>query len=777
MIAFVVLAGLLGASHAVGVSHNSHKYVRTEPKAESTVTASGSVEAMQVKAQAPANSSRRGLSIRSLLEIGSEVYEHLKLPAGMDPAEICHEPDNHFYIPCSSCDGQGGKSFEACCTNAANFCFFLPRVTQNSFAMYVNCLRDSCACQALNVVNQAQDSCTYIGGFYALFTYSLRATLKNENVAPALSGAMTGVQSDWNSISALWDSSIPTTSPYLERPCAIYGNAHLLTFDRIQDPALVTEAAITQNYNWLTAGTYWVVRDPNRIVSIQGRFCSEYSWDSVALKTTHCEGQGSYLRSLTIGGRFLQGHYLKIDHRSGGVHFDGWLLSDSRWTSSNGNYTTVPGSPWFFKWPANCNTDPQTPGSGCLVFIQETMLNPVTNYVHNADGDRIPDLMMEVVLPYNVTMTISRQTYNLNAVIRMNPINGGGGQDGVCGNFDGDLNPEFGTAGSPGGDNFTVDDTESMNRLPQVVQGTCCTNSNCTIWWTRSASSDLSPVSESFISTIQSSYVSNYPTPCLPLSGLHAWFPSFGANASGWKSMLNEFVATTKAGTPVTLSSAGSAPYNFLVGAPDTKYYFGEVLPEIFTICTISRYNGPTQNNIFEGTNTNAADMFYWAQWAGFHGAAYFGGWAAPSQNLNGVTYTKPPNNMRCTDWLVSCGSNAGEKLFMFTKDKADAYGKFYMQNRWPQKQPLCGPNASDPKAPCHGGKQGLYVNSKGVASFGSDFAIAEVIVYDRLLSDFEFQITMSYLKSVADNLPTEDSSFTFTGSAQPSAGNACTRK
>jgi hypothetical protein len=143
-------------------------------------------------------------------------------------------------------------------------------------------------------------------------------------------------------------------------------------------------------------------------------------------------------------------------------------------------------------------------------------------------------------------------------------------------------------------------------------------------------------------------------------------------------------------------------------------------IPSTFTLCTVSRYAGPMQERIFNGD-----ENWLHGHWKGLSGEVYghtgvahYGGWKT---NGNNAIPSTP------TDWLVFCGQNA------------DPY-KFYANGQ------SVGTDIGGT-----GGNE-MAVNYQALGCCGnevSDFAIAEVTVWDRALSEAETQSVSSYYLEV----------------------------
>ena len=143
-------------------------------------------------------------------------------------------------------------------------------------------------------------------------------------------------------------------------------------------------------------------------------------------------------------------------------------------------------------------------------------------------------------------------------------------------------------------------------------------------------------------------------------------------------------------------------------------------IPSTFTLCTVSRYAGPNRERIFNGAGNWLHGYSH-----GFTGVAHYD---AFKTNANNAIPSTP------TDWLVFCGQNA------------DPY-KFYAN----------GQSVGTDIGGTGGIEMGVNDPTLGCPACGaevSDFAIAEVTVWDRALSEAEIQSVSSYYLGVLAGSP-----------------------
>ena len=143
---------------------------------------------------------------------------------------------------------------------------------------------------------------------------------------------------------------------------------------------------------------------------------------------------------------------------------------------------------------------------------------------------------------------------------------------------------------------------------------------------------------------------------------------------------------------------------------------FGAVIKSDFTICSATRYTGGRYGRILQGSGAN------WLH--GHHGWHYnYGSEDFPRAGYaayNGAS-TSTHNVKPVTDWVVMCGSNAGSNLKIANgKDVGIAVGGT--------------------------GNIGLRINSGDTATQASDFEVAEVITWDRGLTEAETWAAHNYL-------------------------------
>lgn len=181
--------------------------------------------------------------------------------------------------------------------------------------------------------------------------------------------------------------------------------------------------------------------------------------------------------------------------------------------------------------------------------------------------------------------------------------------------------------------------------------------------------------------------------------GLIAWYRSEDAASDSWPSSVGRYAATRTGGSVAVKQEAGNGafkPLRFISGDTAATFNFGGILRPKFTLCSLSRYTGGARGRILQGSLGN---MLH-GHWANQVGVAYYEGWE-----------TTPYRNGGVTNWVVICGTNSAPIVIGEEGDNI-------------------GTGASN-----NGGGRGLTINEGGVGGEKSDWAVAEVIAWDRPLS------------------------------------------
>ena len=143
-------------------------------------------------------------------------------------------------------------------------------------------------------------------------------------------------------------------------------------------------------------------------------------------------------------------------------------------------------------------------------------------------------------------------------------------------------------------------------------------------------------------------------------------------------------------------------------------YDFGSVIPPTHTVCSITRYSGPHKKRLLQSRKAN---NWLHGHHNGHAGVAYYNGWLTSDQRHKDVS-----------DWVVLCGTNGAQRAFDGFSSGAPA--NIASQSTAPVKFTETIP---------------LYINNGWDEK--SDFAVMEVITWDRVLSEAEMVATVDYLK------------------------------
>lgn len=173
-----------------------------------------------------------------------------------------------------------------------------------------------------------------------------------------------------------------------EGSCMIWGDPHANVFDSTGPHDHIGSSVV----NIFGHGDFWIVR--SALISIQGRY-EATQWT--------LNGQ-SATRALAIGGPFLNNHTLVIEPMDGQITWDGAaILQDfpSSWVNES---------------------------------IVVAHFHQMSEPIDHAQSHR-PIHGVDLELPLGVRLRVDRWAKHLDLIITMQPQ--GGGQDGHCGNFNG----------------------------------------------------------------------------------------------------------------------------------------------------------------------------------------------------------------------------------------------------------------------------------------------------------------------------------------------------
>ena len=142
---------------------------------------------------------------------------------------------------------------------------------------------------------------------------------------------------------------------------------------------------------------------------------------------------------------------------------------------------------------------------------------------------------------------------------------------------------------------------------------------------------------------------------------------------------------------------------------------FGNIVPSVFTVCSLTRYTGGTKRRIL-----NAQNNWLHGHWNGMTGVAYYEGWKTGTNNrIN-------PN----TNWVAMCGQNGAPNLKLVNGASVGTSpgggGKHVNVHVFVSRKVFLR-NSWEPFVYAGGGN--LYINKGGCCGGEtSDFAVAEVV-------------------------------------------------
>jgi len=171
------------------------------------------------------------------------------------------------------------------------------------------------------------------------------------------------------------------------KECVLWGDPHIKTFD-------------TSRLVFYSTGDFWLVKAPR--ISIQGRFQAT-DWTKKNDKTDY-----SSMTSVIVGGAFLGTHKIEVQSMLGKIMCDGVEVLTTFGSSHCGGAVITYND------------------AGALVDQAMAFL---------------PHKVVHLALPNNVKMQVNRWPNFINSAIKMSKRNG---QDGICGNFNGDANDDMG---------------------------------------------------------------------------------------------------------------------------------------------------------------------------------------------------------------------------------------------------------------------------------------------------------------------------------------------
>jgi len=190
-----------------------------------------------------------------------------------------------------------------------------------------------------------------------------------------------------------------------------------------------------------------------------------------------------------------------------------------------------------------------------------------------------------------------------------------------------------------------------------------------------------------------------------PDEGMVAWFRSEDSGPS-WKSAIGAYTATEGGGFVGTSERYYGSDIKHIRGDNRASFNFGNIIPtSTFTMCSVSAYTGVQQGQILR------ADNWWHGHNEGMTGTVYYKEWVRNENNQSG--------SMK---WLTVCASNQHESVFVDGRELPSSFVGT-------------------------GGGVKVGINDGSVEK-RSDWAVAEVITWDRVLTPSEMIDTQNYLRA-----------------------------
>jgi hypothetical protein len=190
------------------------------------------------------------------------------------------------------------------------------------------------------------------------------------------------------------------------------------------------------------------------------------------------------------------------------------------------------------------------------------------------------------------------------------------------------------------------------------------------------------------------------------INNLFAAYDGSTFSGTTWSDDINTYDTNNSTGSPA-ISSSQLNGYDIVEGntSAGLKWPTG-ILPSNYTLFHVTRYNGSTKRRIFSASNTNWLSGFH----SGKAGVAYHNAWVGPQTDYHG------------TDWVIST-----DQRYLYRSNGVTR-----------------GTNGSS---------EGDLTINMGQYSETSDWQCAEVIIFDRQLTQSEYEDVEEYL-SKKYNIP-----------------------
>ena len=190
------------------------------------------------------------------------------------------------------------------------------------------------------------------------------------------------------------------------------------------------------------------------------------------------------------------------------------------------------------------------------------------------------------------------------------------------------------------------------------------------------------------------------PTHSFGKAYAHYTYHSWDASTNTWYDTSgNDFHSNVATGTVAAVSETASGGLNYLSGGTSDSICLSDsyIIASTFTICSLSKYTSTgNRNRIIQSSTAN----WLHGQWNAQSGVAYYEGWQ--------TSYSSTVSDAGA--WLLFCGQNGGSGYFR-------ANGETVAQSTSGR------------------GNQKLCVNTGVYPSEVSEWAVAEIITWDRALS------------------------------------------
>ncbi|CAE7244822.1 unnamed protein product [Symbiodinium pilosum] len=217
---------------------------------------------------------------------------------------------------------------------------------------------------------------------------------------------------------------------------------------------------------------------------------------------------------------------------------------------------------------------------------------------------------------------------------------------------------------------------------------------------------DVEELQDAAVDSVRAVQDAALPAAIVPAEGLVSWFRSEDAGPS-WKSSVGAFTAEAQGGLVRAAPRHYGAELKHIYGDSKSSFTFGDILPSTFTMCSLSAYTGIAQGKILRGEN------FWHGHAEGQAGSVFYGQMVHDEKNLTGTR-----------NWIALCASNQHEFVFL---DGMEIAAKFAGS----------------------GGKTVVGIND-GPAEEHSDWAVAEILTWDRVLTRYEMNEVQNYLRAKA---------------------------